>query len=197
MRHSVFALMLTALSLSLYPTFALAQHAGAGGAPAPRTDASNSNSRPDLNQPQVDRVDDRRFLQNAAMSGLADVALGKLAVEKGASDAVKQFGQRIIDDHTKANDELKQLAAAGNVQVSDALDAKHQSRVDKLAKLSGAEFDKVYIKDQVKSQHQSVKDFELEAQYGSVAEVKNFASKALPTLKQHLELATDLNKSKK
>ena len=131
------------------------------------------------------------------MGGLHEVALGKLAVEKGSSDAVKQFGQKMMDDHVKVNDEVKQVAAAGGVNVPDALDSKHQSRVDKLAKLSGAEFDKAYIKDQLKYHQQNVKEFQQEAQYGSVAEVKNLASKALPTLQQHLELAKDLDKSKK
>jgi len=131
------------------------------------------------------------------MGGLHEVALGKLAVEKGSSDAVKQFGQKMIDDHVKANDELKQIAAGGGVNLPDALDSKHQSRVDKVAKLSGAEFDKAYIKDQLKYHQQNVKEFQQEAQYGSVAEVKNLASKALPTLQQHLELAKDLDKSKK
>jgi len=131
------------------------------------------------------------------MGGLHEVALGKLAVEKGSSDAVKQFGQKMIDDHVKANDELKQIAAAGGVNLPDALDSKHQSRVDKVAKLSGPEFDKAYIKDQLKYHQQNVKEFQQEAQYGSVAEVKNLASKALPTLQQHLELAKDLDKSKK
>jgi putative membrane protein len=131
------------------------------------------------------------------MGGLTEIALGKLAVEKGSSDAVKQFGQKMIDDHTKANDELKQLAAAGGVNVPDALDSKHQARVEKLARLSGVEFDKAYIKDQMKHHQQNVKDFQQEAQYGSVEQVKNLASKSLPTLQEHVELAKDLNKSKK
>ena len=195
-RHSLFVLMLAAASLFVYPASALAQRP-AGGVPAPRPDINNPNSRPDPNQPEVRRVDDKRFLQDAAMGGLHEIALGKLAVEKGSSDAVKQFGQKMIDDHVKVNDELKQVAAAGGVNVPDVLDSKHQSRVDKLAKLSGAEFDKAYIKDQLKYHQQNVKEFQQEAQYGSVAEVKNLASKALPTLQQHLELAKDLDKSKK
>jgi putative membrane protein len=198
-RHSLFVLVLAAASLSLYPASALAQHpAGGGGAtPATRSDVNNPNSRPNQNQPDVQRVDDKKFLQDAALGGLTEVALGKLAIEKGSSDAVKQFGQKMIDDHTKSNDELKQLATAGSVNVPDALDSKHQSRVDKLAKLSGADFDKAYIKDQLKYHQQNVKEFQQEEQYGSVVEVKSLASKALPTMQQHLELAKDLKKSKK
>jgi putative membrane protein len=197
-RHSLLVLVFAAANLSMYPLSALAQRAGGGGAaPMPRPEVNNPTSRPDVKQPEARSVDDRKFLKDAAMGGLTEVTLGKLAVEKGSSDAFKQFGQKMIDDHTKVNDELKQLAAGGNVSFPDALDSKHQSRADKLAKLSGAEFDKAYIKDQLKFHQQNVKDFQQEAQYGSVAEVKNFASKALPTLQQHLQLAKDLNKSEK
>jgi predicted outer membrane protein len=86
--------------------------------------------------------------------------------------------------------------SGGNVSVPDAIDSKHQSRTNKLAKLSGAGFDKAYIKDQLRYHEQNVKDFQQEAQHGSVAEVKNFASKALPTLQQHRQLAKDLSESK-
>lgn len=193
--------VLAAASLCLYPASALAQRAGGGaGMPAPRAD--NPSSRPNVNQTEMPKTfDDKKFLKDAAIGGLTEVALGKLAVEKGLSNAVKEFGQKMIDDHTKANEEVKQLATAGNVSVPDALDSKHQARLDKLAKLSGAEFDKAYVKayvkDQLKDHQQDVKEFQEEAQYGSVAEVKNFASKTLPTLQQHLDLAKDLNKNKK
>ena len=73
---------------------------------------------------------------------------------------------------------------------------KHQSRVDKLARLSGAEFDKAYIKDQQKFHQQNVEEFQQEAQYGAVPQVKDLASKSLPALKQHVELAKDLSKKK-
>jgi len=194
-RHSLPVWLLTAASLLLYPASALAQRpgGGGGGGGAPRPDVN----RQDQNLPDVARVDDRKVLKDATMGALIQVALGKLAVEKGSKDAVKQFGQKMIDDYSKASDELKQVAEAGHVTVPDAVDSKHQSRVDKLAKLSGAEFDKAYIKDQLKYHQQNVRELQEEAQYGSVAEVRNFTSKVLPTMQQHLELVKDLNKSKK
>ncbi|HUJ21439.1 MAG TPA: DUF4142 domain-containing protein [Bryobacteraceae bacterium] len=196
MQHSVFVWILAGASLGLQPGLALAQRPGGGGAPmpAPRPDMNNPNSQPDMERSP--RVDDRQFLKDAAMGGLLQVALGKLAVEKGSSDAVKQFGQKLIDDHTKVNDELKQAAAAGSVAVPDALDSKHQSRVDKLAKLSGAEFDKAYLKDQIKDHQQDIREFQREAEYGMQPQVKSLASKILPILQQHLELAKDLSKGK-
>jgi putative membrane protein len=143
------------------------------------------------------RVDDKKFVKDAALGGLTEVELGKLAAQKGSSDAVKQFGQKLVDDHTKANDELKQIASTENIQVPDTLDSKHQSRVDKLSKLSGPSFDKAYIKDQVKDHEKDVKEFQSEAQGGSDPNVKQFASKTLPVLQQHLSMAKDLSKSTK
>ena len=194
MRYSRYLFVLAAASLSFCPASALAQHGGAGGGGAPVSRDSTNTSNSNLNLPDVQKVDDRKFLQDAAMSGLTEVALGKLAVDKGSSDAVKQFGQKMIDDHTKANDELKQLATAGGMKIPDELDAKHQSRVDKLAKLSGAEFDKAFIKDQQKYHQQNVREFQDEAKYGAVPQVKDLATKSLPTLEQHLELAKNLSK---
>lgn len=158
---------------------------------------TNNQTQPDLGQRETKRIDERKFLQDAALNDLTEVAMGKLAVEKGSDDAVKQYGQKLVDDHTKATGELKELAAAGHIDVPDALDSKHQGRVDKLAKLSGPQFDKAFLKDQVRFHQQNVKDFQDEATKGSVVQVKNYASKALPTLEQHLEQAKELSKEKK
>jgi len=143
------------------------------------------------------RVDDKKFLKDAAVGGMTEVELGKLAAGKGSSDEVKQFGQKMVDDHSKANDELKQLAAKENVPVPESLDSKHQSRVDKLSKLSGPDFDKAYMKDQLKDHEQDVREFQNEAQNGSDPNVQQFASKTLPTLQEHLEMAKNVNKTTK
>src|SRR5579863_2024140 len=92
-RHSFFLLVFAAANLSMYSASALAQRTGGGGAtaPAPRPEASNPNSRPGLNQPDAKTVDDKKFLKDATMGGLTQVALGKLAIEKASSDAVRQF----------------------------------------------------------------------------------------------------------
>ena len=142
------------------------------------------------------RSDDRKFVKDAAVGGMAEVELGKLAAQKASSEAVKQFGQKMVDDHSKANDELKQIAAKQKVNIPDSLDSKHQARVDKLSKLSGAEFDKAYIKDQLKDHQEDVKAFQHEAQNGSDPDIKGFASKTLPTLQEHLSMVKDLSKGK-
>ena len=143
------------------------------------------------------RNDDRTFVKDAAVGGMTEVELGKLAAEKGSSEGVKQFGQKMVADHSKANDELKQVASAQSITIPDSLDAKHKARVDKMSKLSGEEFDRAYIKDQLKDHQQDVKEFEREANSGSIPAVKDFASKTLPTLKEHLSMVKDLDKGKK
>ncbi len=193
-RHFRFMLVLAAGSLVLYPASLLAQRPGGGTPPPSQPNNTNQNST-DTGQ-QTKRIDERKFLQEAAMNDLTEIAMGKLAVEKGGDDAVKQYGQKLVDDHTKADADLKQMTG-GHVDIPDALDSKHQGRVDKLAKLSGPQFDKAFIKDQVKFHQQNVRDFQDEAANGSNVQVKNYASKNLPTLQQHLEQAKELSKEKK
>jgi putative membrane protein len=141
------------------------------------------------------KVDDKKFVKKSALGGMTEVELGKLAAEKASSDAVKKFGQRMVDDHSKANDQLKQFAGKSSIEVPAALDSKHQSRVDKLAKLSGPEFDKAYLKDQVKDHEHDVDEFKSEAQYGSDPNIKQFAMQTLPTLQEHLNVVKDLKKN--
>jgi putative membrane protein len=143
------------------------------------------------------KVDDKKFAKDAALGGLTEVELGKLAAQKASNDAVKQFGQRMVDDHSKANDQLKQIAGKSNIDVPASLDSKHQSRVDKLAKLTGPAFDKAYVKDQLKDHERDVDDFKSEAQNGSDPNVKQFAMQTLPTLQEHLNAVKDLKKTVK
>jgi putative membrane protein len=156
--------------------------------------ATRTDTGPDT---MTARVDDKKFLKDAALGGMTEVELGKLATQKASSDDVKQFGQRMVDDHTKANDQLKQIASKENVSIPDALDSKHQSRINKLSKLSGPDFDKAYMKDQVKDHEKDVSEFKNEADNGSNANIKQFASSTLPTLQEHLNMAKGLNKKEK
>ena len=150
---------------------------------------------PGMNDSLSHLTDDKKFVKDATMGGLAQIELGKLAVQKGSSDSVKQYGQQMVDDHTKADEQLKQLATQQKVRVPDSLDSKHKSKIDKLAKLSGPDFDHAYMKEQLKLHQQDVREFQDEAQNGRDPNVRAFASKTLPTLQQHLETAKNLSKT--
>ncbi|HEY0375779.1 MAG TPA: DUF4142 domain-containing protein [Pyrinomonadaceae bacterium] len=136
---------------------------------------------------------DRKFAMEAAMGGMAEVELGRLATERGAGDAVKQFGQRMVDDHSKANDQLKEWAATAGVTLPTALDAKHRAMVAKMSGLSGAAFDRAYAQAMVKDHIKDVQLFQREAGRGMDSGLKGFASATLPTLQEHLQMARSLN----
>jgi putative membrane protein len=135
---------------------------------------------------------DRQFIKKAAEGGLAEVELGKLASEKAESSDVKQFGQRMVDDHTKANDQLKQVASEKGVSVPDKLSAKDAATKARLEKLSGKAFDRAYMRDMVTDHTKDVSEFRMESKNAKDPDVKNFASQTLPTLKDHLKEAKSI-----
>jgi putative membrane protein len=132
---------------------------------------------------------DDMFVTKAAKGGLAEVELGKLASEKASSDAVKQFGQRMVDDHGKANNELKTLAQSKSVTIPTDLDAKDKALRDRLMKLSGRAFDRAYMQAMVSDHVKDVNEFRTESKTGKDPEVKAWAAKTLPTLEEHLKMA--------
>jgi putative membrane protein len=134
---------------------------------------------------------DKSFVMEAACGGMAEVALGELAQQKGQSDAVKQFGKHMVDDHSKVNNELKELAGRKGVVVPAALKPKHQKIVDSLSKLSGAEFDKQYMREMVKDHESDVAAFQKEGDKGKDAELTSWVKQTLPTLQDHLKMARD------
>lgn len=135
---------------------------------------------------------DRHFVKKAAQGGMAEVELGKLATEKAQSDEVKKFGQRMVDDHSKANDQLKQLASSKGITLPSDLDAKDKSTKDRLSKLSGEQFDRAYMKDMVKDHTKDVAEFKKASSNAKDADIKSFASQTLPTLEDHLKEAQSI-----
>ena len=131
----------------------------------------------------------RTFMREAASGGLMEVELGKVAAQRASSSDVKEFGQRMITDHTKANHELKDLAARKNVTLHERLDAKQEAEVTRLSKLSGHEFDQSYMKAMTTDHEHDVAAFKKAASSSPDADVKAFASQTLPTLEDHLSNA--------
>lgn len=131
---------------------------------------------------------DMKFAMEAAMGGTEEVEMGRLAAQKGASDEVRQFGRRMVDDHTKANDDLMQVASGKGMTLPTALDAKHQADMQKMSALSGEAFDRAYVKMMVKDHRKDVGEFQKESTRGADADIKGFATRTLPTLQEHLQM---------
>jgi len=137
---------------------------------------------------------DHHFVTDAAAGGMAEVELGKLAANKATKDEVKKFGQRMADDHGKANDELKSLATSKSITLPSTIDAKHRATIDRLSKLSGEAFDKAYVQEMLKDHEKDVAAFRTESISGKDPELKAWAGRTLPTLEEHLKLVQDLNR---
>jgi putative membrane protein len=141
------------------------------------------------------QMSDQKFVMDAAKGGMAEVELGKLAQDKASNEQVKNFGKRMVDDHSKANDELKTLAKNKNITLPSDLDPKDKAMRDRLSKMSGAAFDRAYMSAMLQDHKKDVSEFKKESSSGHDSDVKAFASKTLPTLEDHLKLAQDTGKA--
>jgi putative membrane protein len=153
----------------------------------------NSNAGQNMNANMSLTSSDQKFALEAAMGGMAEVEMGRLAVQHGSSAAVKQFGQRMVDDHSQANSELMQLASTKGITLPTGLDAKHQSEIAKMSQLSGAAFDRAYSKEMVKDHEKDVALFQKQSMRGADSDLKSLAAKTLPTLQEHLQMARALS----
>ncbi|MFN2452621.1 MAG: DUF4142 domain-containing protein [Pyrinomonadaceae bacterium] len=142
---------------------------------------------------QVVTGGDLAFMNDAAPGSMAEVELGKLAAKQGASKDVKQFGQHMVEDHTKAGKELMSLAEQKKVMLPPDVLPKHKEAMEKLSKLSGADFDREYVKEMVAAHEKDVAAFEGVAMNGTDKDVQGFAAKTLPTLKEHLRMIREIN----
>ena len=136
---------------------------------------------------------DHKFMAKAAQGGMAEVELGQLAEQNGQSSEVKAFGKRMVDDHSKANDQLKQLASQKGVTLPTTLDAKDQATKDRLSRLHGEAFDKAYMHDMVTDHKKDVAEFKHESMAAHDPDVKNFAQQTVPTLESHLQEAEKIS----
>jgi putative membrane protein len=133
---------------------------------------------------------DKNFILAAAQGGMTEVKLGELAAQNGKRDDVKAFGQMMVKDHTAINDDLKALAAQKGVTLPDSLDAKHQGMVDKMAALTGSEFDDAYIASMIKAHKNDAKAFKAESAATQDADIKSFVDKSIPVVDGHLKRIT-------
>ena len=138
---------------------------------------------------------DSAFAMKAAQANMAEVELGKLALEKAKSDDIKKFAQMMVDDHSKALDELKSTATTKKITLPTAIDAEHKKLSDRLSKLSGAAFDREYMQAMVDGHRKVAADVRKESQSGADPDLKAWAAKALPTVETHLKQAETINRS--
>ncbi|HEY9849748.1 MAG TPA: DUF4142 domain-containing protein [Leptolyngbyaceae cyanobacterium] len=136
---------------------------------------------------------DRQFVTQAARDGIAEVQLGQLAAQRGSSDAVKQFGQRMVRDHTQANDRLRQIASEKGFSLPTDMGSQNQSVREKLSRLSGAEFDRQYMQHMVEDHTKGLALYQTQAEQGEDADLKAFAAQTVPVLQEHLQLARSIS----
>jgi putative membrane protein len=134
---------------------------------------------------------DKEFVSKAGMGGLAEVAMGNLGLQKATNAGVKAFAQRMVNDHSKANEELKQLATTKGLALPTELDGDPKAAMDHLNSLSGAEFDKAYMQHMVADHEKDVSEFQNASTGAQDADIKAWAAKTLPTLQDHLKQAQE------
>lgn len=132
---------------------------------------------------------DQEFMEEAAFGGLMEVELGRYAQQAAQNPRVKNFAAMMVKDHSKANDELKALAAQKNIVLPTTLDDKHMDKINDLKEKRGAEFDKDYIKEMVDDHEKDVDKFKRHAENGNDSDIKAFAAKTLPILLMHQDSA--------
>ena len=135
---------------------------------------------------------DAAFYMKAAQGGMAEVELGKLASDKGATEGVRDFGKRMVADHTKANEKLKAAAMKSGVKLPADTDAEHKAAKTKLQGLSGAAFDAAYVESQVKDHEMTIALLEKEISSGKDADAKAWATESLPVVKQHATMVKSM-----
>ena len=133
--------------------------------------------------------EDIEFATKAAEGGLMEVQFGELAQQQAASDEVKQFGQRMVEDHGKANDQLKQIAQDKGIDLPQELSDEAQQKYDELQQKSGDEFDQAYMDEMVSDHEKDVSEFQQYAETGQDPDLTSFAEQTLPVLEEHLQLA--------
>jgi len=159
-----------------------------------QSSSSSRNRTVDTDKSMIGEKD-HRFLSKASEGGLMEVQMAQAAQQKASSQAVKDYAKQLEQDHTAANKQLSDIATQRNVSLpTTPMASDHQQAMDKLNKLSGAEFDKQYIKMMIKDHRKDIKEFESEANNGMDSSLKNFASSALPTLRNHLQMAEQIDK---
>lgn len=139
---------------------------------------------------QMQAIDDDDFIDEASAKGMAEIETGKMALERG-TDVVRDFAERMIDDHGKANEKLKELAQKHDLDVSDEATLMDKAKAMTLRVREGESFDEAYANNQVNAHEQTIELFE-RASNSDNADISSFAEQTLPKLEEHLSMAREL-----
>ncbi|HET8547785.1 MAG TPA: DUF4142 domain-containing protein [Bryobacteraceae bacterium] len=186
------------LAFSLYAPAQQGQSGSASGAGGSQQQqqtgrgsaASSSRNRVDEAKSMLG-LPEQRFVNEAAEGGMAEVQMAQVAQKQAQSDQVKNLAQRIEQDHTTANNELKAFADKRGVSLPTAPGPKHQAVIDRLSKLQGAAFDRAYARQMVADHRKDVAKFERASNNLMDTDLKAFAAKTLPNLREHLRMAQE------
>lgn len=144
----------------------------------------------------VEKVD-AEFIVDAANGGMTEIQLGKMAMQKGISKQVKNFGAMMVKDHSKINDMVKAIAVTKNISIPKMPGAKEQKIISKLTAKTGKDFDKAYINDMIEDHKDDIKAFQTAAKKCLDPDVKSFAAKTIPILQEHLDAINAIKDSMK
>ena len=140
---------------------------------------------------------DQKFAMMVAQTDLAEIQVGKLALQKGSSEQVKTIAQKLIDDHTKTSEAMKQIASTKGLTLPTEPDAKHKALATKLESESGAQFDKDFLAANSMDHHKVIAAFQKEASSGTDAQIKGFATQFLPAIQEHSKMIDEAKSSSK
>jgi putative membrane protein len=177
------AMLASALSLDAQSSTPASKAQPAAAAKSAQTAAERTAGNPDT-----------RFVMGAAEGGMAEIELGQLAADKASNSKVKEFGQRMVADHTKAGDELKALATSKHIMLPTSVSPRSKATKDRLSKLSGQSFDRAYMAEMVKGHLSASMDFRKEATSGHDPQIKEWATRTLITVDDHLTAAREIQK---
>jgi putative membrane protein len=180
---------MTSIVFAAATTLAQAQAPAPKPAPEPKTTTHSDSTT------TKSATADQDFARKVAAGGMAEVELAKLAQQKSSSEEVKSLAQRLETDHSKANDELKALASKKGWDLPTTPTSDQAAKKASLEKLSGSAFDKQYVDLMVSNHRTNINAFQHQASKGTDADLKQWASSTLPTLKEHLDMATKAQKS--
>lgn len=166
------------------PTSPQSNPAGTQPGMSPMDQPTTSNQDPNSPASMMDKA----FVRKALEGGMAEVQLGQLALQKSNNPDVKQFAQRMVDDHTKLGEQMKPIAQQMNINPPQGLSSKDKATVARLNKLSGDAFDKAYIRDMVKDHKQDEKEFKQEAMNTSNSSLKDVVNQGAQVIGEHLQM---------